>query len=198
MSCWMIAAGVLSFGLMALSDWLGAVKKIPGAGAVFAAACLVLAGASGGLLLETGAGSGRSAPVFWCAAAGMLALLVYTVFVAPGSGKPREDGKLPLVDTGVYALCRHPGVLWLVGVYFFIWCACGGAAWLAAFLLFSAADALYVLWQDRAVFPISIQSYAEYQKSTPFLIPDRNSVRNCLRSSRFLAALKNRGRRNGK
>lgn len=193
MNFFLVAVGVLSFGVMALADWLDIVKKSSVAGAVFAGACLMLAVASVGLLVDSGVGSSPVAPVFWCGAGVMLAVLVYTVFVAVRSDKPWQDGLRPLADTGVYALCRHPGVLWLAGMYFFVWCACGGAAWLAAFLLFSGADALYVLWQDRVIFPASIQNYKEYQNNTPFLIPNTASIRHCLQTIAFSGVRKNKG-----
>ena len=94
--------------------------------------------------------------------------------------RPRPGALRPLVDTGVYALCRHPGVLWLGGFYLFAWLAAGGAALLAAFALYTALDALYVLWQDRVIFPVSIEHYAAYRRSTPFLLPTAASLRRCL------------------
>lgn len=122
---------------------------------------------------------------WWALAALALALLGYTLLAAlhaGGSGAlpPRPGALRPLVDTGVYALCRHPGVLWLGGFYLFAWLAAGGAALLAAFALYTALDALYVLWQDRVIFPVSIEHYAAYRRSTPFLLPTAASLRRCL------------------
>ena len=94
---------------------------------------------------------------------------------------PTEPALRPLVDTGVYALCRHPGVLWLGGFYLFAWCAAGGWPLLAAFVLFTGLDVAYVLWQDRVIFPVSIEHYRLYQQTTPFLVPSAASLRRCLR-----------------
>ena len=55
-----------------------------------------------------------------------------------------------------------------------------GGALLAAFALYTALDALYVLWQDRVIFPVSIEHYAAYRRSTPFLLPTAASLRRCL------------------
>lgn len=180
----LLTMGVLAFGVMALADWLDVVKKAKGAGGVFGAGCLMLGGASLGLL-GTPPAKQRPEPLFWILAVLMLALLLYTVFGAVDCGPARADGLRPLVSTGVYALCRHPGVLWLSGMYFWVWCARDQKAWLLAWLLFSGADILYVFWQDRWLFPLSIQNYREYQKSTPFLVPNPGSIRRCLQTLRF-------------
>ena len=74
-----------------------------------------------------------------------LALLLYTLFFAlpfsatyaPGSGPA------PLCRTGVYALCRHPGVLWLSLFYFSLWLAAGSAELFAAFLGYTVLDVAY-------------------------------------------------------
>lgn len=173
-----LSVGVLAFGVMALGDWLD-LKKRPAAGqAAFGAGCLLLTAASIALPgTEPPAGPAR--PMFWGAAALMLGLLVYTVFGAVRASPPAAEGMHPLVSDGVYALCRHPGVWWLAGGYFLLWCADGRRVWLEALGLFGGADAVYVLWQDRLVFPRRIENYRAYQKSTPFLLPTRRSIRRC-------------------
>ena len=88
----------------------------------------------------------------------------------------------PLVCRGVYALCRHPGVLWLGGVYGFLALAWPSRQWLLAFFLFTAGDMFYVLYQDRWIFPHTIHRYGEYQKETPFLIPTVSSINKALAS----------------
>ncbi len=184
MSLALLALGAAGFALMALSDWLCVLRRRAWGGRLFTLGCALLAAATLGLL------AGRGAPrpaalVWWALAAAMLGLLAYTLLAAlPAGGSdvlPPQPGQLrPLVDTGVYALCRHPGVLWLGGFYLFAWCAAGGAALFAAFWLFTALDTLYVFWQDRVVFPASIEHYAEYKAQTPFLLPGAASVRRCL------------------
>ena len=180
-----LCVGILSFGCMALSDWLCVLRGRKEAGALFPAGCLLLAIATGGMLLESDFPAWTwLRTVMLCLALGMLALLVHAVFFAlnqGGSGAmpPAAGEKQPLVSTGVYALCRHPGVLWLGGVYFFLWASFGTFPWFLGFLGFTAADGLYACWQDRQVFPKSIQNYEIYQTSTPFLLPTRESIRRC-------------------
>ena len=181
--------GAAAFAVFALSDYVGVIRRAGGGSALFAAGSLLLCAATALLAAHSGAAvlTGPLWPLRWLClilAAGMLALLFHTLFFAlrgGGSGyAPPADGKLPLVDRGVYALCRHPGVLWLGGFYLALWGALGGL-WLgAAFAVYTALDVLYVLWQDRVIFPRSISGYEGYRGRVPFLIPDRRSVRRCL------------------
>ncbi len=182
-----LAAGALAFVLMALSDWLGALRHQRGAGLLFPAGCLLLAGSTGRLIWAQlrQEGPPRSFAALFCLlpAAAALVLLIYTLFFAlPSAGSsalPPTGGKQPLADQGFYALCRHPGVLWLGLFYGSLWAALGGAALGCAFFLFTGLDLFYVFWQDRWVFPHTITGYRTYQQRTPFLIPTLRSIRAC-------------------
>lgn len=179
--------GAAAFALMALADWLGALRHMRGAALLFPLGCAALAGATVWLaahrLRAAGLPDGARAIVCLGLAACALALLMHTLFFAlpvAGSGAlPPTSGKQPLAHTGVYALCRHPGVLWLGAFYLALWGALGGAPLGWAFALFTGLDTAYVLWQDKKVFPHTIENYAAYQRDTPFLIPHARSVRAC-------------------
>lgn len=89
----------------------------------------------------------------------------------------RKSDKVKPCDRDVYAMCRHPGVLFLFGVYF-----CWGMTVLPGTLLrngiiFSVWNVLYVLFQDRVTFPAIFEDYASYQRRVPFLIPTKTSIR---------------------
>jgi len=85
-----------------------------------------------------------------------------------------------LVTTGTYALSRHPGFLWLLlfalgqiilwnhmaGLYFFAW-------WLLL-------DLVVILIQDRVLFPRIFPSFAQYQATTPLLLPTSTSIKRAL------------------
>lgn len=115
-----------------------------------------------------------------------LCLLVYTLFFALPFKKTyvKEDGKPTVYTSGIYALCRHPGVLWLTLFYGFMWLATAQTIMLWAFLLFSLLDLIYVILQDKWIFPITLNGYEAYQKSTPFLIPTYRSFRRCFQTMR--------------
>lgn len=83
-----------------------------------------------------------------------------------------------LVDTGMYALCRHPGALWLAALSPLMALGLGSTGLLWAGVSAALLNILYVLFQDKVVFPRMIRGYAAYQKSTPFLIPTRKSIRS--------------------
>ena len=120
--------------------------------------------------------------LFFVLAAVFLALLVYTLFFAlPVEASYAHPGeKRPACTTGVYALCRHPGVLWFAGLYGCLWAAAGVPLWEAA--LYSGLNVLLVIFEDRCVFPARLEGYGAYQASTPFLLPNRRSIRACRES----------------
>ncbi len=113
-----------------------------------------------------------------------LGLLLYTLFGAlPFAQAYQQCGrrdKPSVCRSGVYALCRHPGVLWFAGFYGGLWLALGGRNLLAAAIIYSGLNGLYVLFQDRWTFRQTFADYASYQQSTPFLLPNRQSIRQCL------------------
>ena len=81
----------------------------------------------------------------------------------------------------MYALCRHPGVLWFAGVYGCLWLAAGLPLWEAALLC--GVNVGLVLFEDRCVFPALLEGYEAYQAATPFLLPGRRRGRGCRKKS---------------
>jgi protein-S-isoprenylcysteine O-methyltransferase Ste14 len=115
-----------------------------------------------------------------------LCLLIYTLFFAlPFEETYCEENKLRAAYTeGMYGLCRHPGVLWFAGAYLCMWGMVGGWKHGIYFLLMIFWNYLYIIFQDLWTFPRTFFNYKEYQQSTPFLIPNRKSIRVCLRTIR--------------
>ena len=79
-------------------------------------------------------------------------------------------------DRGMYALCRHPGVLWLCLMYFGLSVSWGTALCTCLSVAAGLLDIIYVVFQDCWTFPCTFSNYREYQKSTPFLIPTPQSI----------------------
>lgn len=186
-----LGLGALAFGLMVLSDYGQVLRGRRGAGMLFPLGGALLIAATAALLVRRW----RTAPpgpgsLFWFAGSAlMLLLLIYTLFFAlPAGGSSaataQKDELRPLVDTGVFALCRHPGVLFLGGFYACLWGALGGGALGLAFVLFTLLDAAYAAWQGETVFPRSIRGYAAYRAATPRFIPTPGSLRRCLHTLR--------------
>ncbi|PPD57324.1 methyltransferase family protein [Dehalogenimonas etheniformans] len=88
--------------------------------------------------------------------------------------KPGSSGQL--VTRGVYALVRHPWLLFfalsMTGL------ALGSRSILAveAGIAWTILSLILVYVQDRKIFPHMFSGYAIYQKTTPMIVPNRNSV----------------------
>ncbi|MDO4486587.1 MAG: hypothetical protein Q4C46_08370 [Bacillota bacterium] len=116
-----------------------------------------------------------------------LGLLVYTLFFAlpfkeTYSDCEDNDEKPEVCRKGMYALCRHPGVLWLTGAYVCLAVEFSTAEVIINSSLFVALDVLYVIFQDKWTFVRTFADYEEYKRETPFLIPCAGSIRKCLQT----------------
>lgn len=115
-----------------------------------------------------------------------LLLLVYTLFFALPFQETYvvQDVGHKVCAQGMYALCRHPGVLWFTGFYLSLWFALSGFQLLCLALWYSCLNLCYVVFQDSYTFPKIFFDYAHYKQQVPFLIPNRKSVRQCLSTLR--------------
>jgi protein-S-isoprenylcysteine O-methyltransferase Ste14 len=105
-----------------------------------------------------------------------LILLIYTLFGAiPFKKTYIEYERNTVVYTGIYALCRHPGVLWFFFFYLFLGFTLESKLMLIAALVWTCMDLVYVFIQDRWIFPITLENYQDYKKEVPFLIPNLTS-----------------------
>lgn len=131
-----------------------------------------------------------------CMVLSPLALLamLYSIFVEVPLRKAWIDqGHTDeLVTDGTYALSRHPGVL-----FYAVWIITAALATRSRRLLTSApalilGDVGHVAFQERFVLePYFGDAYREYQRTTPFLIPNRRSI------GRFMADLRRLRQRDG-
>lgn len=154
------------------------------AAALFFCRCLLLAGSTAALLITARPRFLLPAPLRGLAGflgALFLLLLVYSLFSRFPSSRPiwRRPPSARAYDRGVYALCRHPGVLWFILFYLCCWLVRGSDALFWAWVLFSLLNVGYIVLQDLYIFPRTFGNYGEYRKTTPFLIPNRASMRRC-------------------
>ena len=78
---------------------------------------------------------------------------------------------------GVYALCRHPGILCFFGMFLFLGTSALPSDLLLHGMLFSLLNLTYGIFQDKITFPKIFFDYHTYRKQVPFLIPSKESFR---------------------
>ena len=177
MGCWLGLTAFVLFFISDYNDWrlsLGVLKLCFPAGGLLLVVGTVLEARRG-----TPVAAGWLRGLLFALGAVFLALLIYTLFFAlpVEASYTRPGEKRPACTTGVYALCRHPGVLWFAGLYGCLWAAAGVPLWEAA--LYSGLNVLLVVFEDRCVFPARLEGYGAYQAATPFLLPTIQSIRAC-------------------
>lgn len=91
---------------------------------------------------------------------------------------PETDKAVMVYTRRMYALCRHPGVLFFIILFACLHLAAG--ADLAGAVLLCVLNVLLIIYEDCIVFPQMLGGYAEYKQEVPFLIPNRNSIRRCI------------------
>lgn len=121
---------------------------------------------------------------FWLLAFFSLTLLFYSLFFALPFKKTYVSKKKDniVIDTGMYALCRHPGVIWFFFFYLFLWLASGIEIMMWAWLIWTFMDIVHVYVQDRWIFPKGLTGYGQYKDQTPFLIPSVTSIKQSLKT----------------
>lgn len=173
--------GLAAFVLYLLYDVNSFTRKIPFVHSFFAVGTALLGVAT---VLDlyaswrSGCFSGVGDILLLIGAAVAFAALVYCLFFAlPFEETYADQGSGNRVcRTGVYALCRHPGVLCFAAMYLMLGLAVLPNRMILRGMLFSALNLAYVCFQDRITFPRTFCDYEDYQKKVPFLIPTQKSV----------------------
>ena len=121
---------------------------------------------------------------------GMLAvsatLLIHSLFISLPFRKTYVDTGVgdKLVRTGLYALVRHPGILWFPLFMLSLIPISRSSLLLIAAPIFIALDIVLVVIQDKLIFGRMFSGYERYRKETPMLLPNRKSFGAFLRSLR--------------
>ncbi len=107
-----------------------------------------------------------------------LILLAYSLFVnlpfrktyiAAGVGNR-------LITTGLYAMVRHPGVIWFILFMLSLILVSKSSLLLIAAPIFILLDIVLVIVQDKFFFTRMFADYITYQRETPMLMPNRQSI----------------------
>lgn len=105
-------------------------------------------------------------------------LMIYSTLIEIPLASARAVRTIQEVYTkGTYALCRHPGFLWML-IYligFVLVYNMTSAIWLS--VCWMALELAAVAIQDQVIFPRLFTSYRAYQLTTPFVIPTLTSIK---------------------
>ena len=123
-------------------------------------------------------------PLGGCLLLIFLCLLVYSLFIEiPFRSTYTKQGiGNKLITTGTYALTRHPGVIWLALVFLSLALLFPSTTLFLAAIIWLVMDIIHVTLKDQLLFHKMFPCYREYQRQTPFLIPNRQSLLACLRT----------------
>ena len=107
-----------------------------------------------------------------------LLLLIYSLFINLPFRKTYVttgvSGKL--IKTRLYALVRHPGVHWFILLMLSLILVSRSSLLLIASPIWILLDIVLVIVQDRLFFVKMFDGYDSYQRETPMLVPNRQSI----------------------
>ena len=113
-------------------------------------------------------------------------LLVYTLFFAIPFRDTYVDSngteKRFVCRTGMYALCRHPGVLWFTAAGICMCIIFTTRGMLIFTCTVCVLNMLYIVLQDKWTFIHTFSDYDDYRRETPFLIPHISGIVKCFRT----------------
>lgn len=181
----LIAMGIVGFVLFLLYDINSIKWQVKWLRGLFFLGCLFIGVATAGVLWSV-RGSFVVPTIeriaWFFIALSFFNLLVYTIFFSLSFKKTYRisDIKTKVLDKGVYALCRHPGVLWFAFFYGSLLGLFRHPMVMTMAFLFSLINLLYAFFQDIWTFPKSFDDYLPYCRVTPFMIPNATSIRNCV------------------
>ncbi len=126
------------------------------------------------------------APVGWALAGVFLILFLYSVFLEIPFRQAYlgAQDNAQVVDTGTYAMSRHPGVLWAALALVFLVMATGSKVLLIATPVWILLDVVWAYVEDRFYFPKTFPGYEDYKKEVPMFIPTASSVRKAAKTIR--------------
>lgn len=168
----LILTGTLAFLILTLFDYNKLKLLHPLLNGLFAVGVAMLIYATAMILfVEVPLFSFTALPVFWVLAVIGFVEMIYALFFALPFSKTyvKTEVNSALVTTGLYGLCRHPGV-W--GFFLFYFCgalATGNGTLLIAAIVWSIMDVLHVYIQDSLFFVKTLDGYTLYKQTTPFL-----------------------------
>ena len=174
--------GIAAFGLYLLYDINSYTRKLGFVHSFFLLGTVLLAIATAldvWAAVKAGAFSGWLDIVLLIGAAAFFVALIYSLFFALPFQETytEQEGSGRVYSGGVYALCRHPGVLCFFAMYLFWGLAALPGNFLLCGMVFSLLNLSYAWFQDRVTFPKTFCDYPAYRETVPFLFPTPASFR---------------------
>lgn len=126
-----------------------------------------------------------SIPILWVISGLGFIEMIYALFFALPFNKTylKTSSNSDIITTGLYGLCRHPGVWGFFIFYLFAALATGNGSLLIAALVWTIMDILHVWIQDSLFFVKTLQGYTLYKKTTPFLFFGIKELRKLIKPS---------------
>lgn len=106
--------------------------------------------------------------------------LIYALFFALPFKETyiRESEKRKVYNRGIYAMSRHPGVLFYIIFYLGLSIIQPTAVIIGTYTIWCLLNIGYIIFQDLWTFPRTFVDYREYRRNTPFLIPTIKSIKS--------------------
>lgn len=108
--------------------------------------------------------------------------LIYSLFFALpfketyiGTSEKRK-----VYNRGIYAMSRHPGVLFYIIFYLGLALLQPTTYIIGTYTIWCLLNIGYIIFQDLWTFPRTFEDYKEYRRTTPFLIPTIKSIKSSI------------------
>lgn len=108
-----------------------------------------------------------------------LGLTIYTLFFALDFDSTYVSEQFKVYDKGVYALCRHPGYIFLSLFYIGLWLAFKTSLLFEMMLVINILNFVYIVIQDKYIFVKVFVDYDSYKENVPFLMINKKSITKC-------------------
>lgn len=125
-------------------------------------------------------------PILWFVSILGLMEMLYALFFALPFNKTyvKTAKQSQIISSGLYGLCRHPGVWGFFIFYFFAALATGNGTLLMAAGVWTLMDILHVWIQDSLFFVKTLEGYSAYKTTTPFLFFGTKEIRRAIHDLR--------------
>lgn len=168
-----VLVGTAGFLLFFLYDWNRVFWKFRWMSSLFTAGCMCQIFAGARLLYWIWVKKNPGWIIVIAVSMVCLAGLIYTLFFALpfDSTYCREADRHKVCRSGIYGVCRHPGIWWFFGCFASLGVGCYDIELLCCGIWLSFLNLLYAWYQDKWIFPEEFSDYRDYQKEVPFLLP---------------------------